>query len=70
MKTMKIKQVNGKDLKSGMHLETWFGTQRIARIDPYTGPFTFVCGIMIFPDGKGMSIETNSKYDVIEDELV
>jgi len=60
--------VNGKDLRAGMHIETWFGTHRIVRIAPYVGPFVFICGIMLFPDGKGMSIETKSKYDIVEDE--
>lgn len=58
--------VKGKDLKPGMHIETWFGTHMIQRIDPYTGPFSFICGIAMFP-GKsvGMSIEANGTFTVI-----
>ena len=59
------KLVCGEDIRAGMHIQTWFGMQQIARIDPYTGPHDFVIGVMRFSSGHGMSIASGDMFDVV-----
>ncbi len=63
---MNTTYVKGKDLKPGMYMVTWFGTHPITAIDPYTGPFDFICGIARYPGKSGMSIETKGTYEVVD----
>lgn len=62
---IETERIKGVDLKPGMYVHTWCGTHRIVKIRPYTGPYDFICGIMIFPGVTGMSIEKDSYYDVV-----
>ena len=38
-------KVNSEDIKPGMVINTWFGTQLITEIKQYTGPFNFIRNI-------------------------
>lgn len=61
-------QIKGTELKVGDIIEVWWkpGHEQIITLEPYTGPFDFVCSTAkfgIFP--LGMSITRDESYEVI-----
>lgn len=64
----------GRDLRVGDVIDTWFGTQRIVSLQPYTGRYRhdILAGARIArfaPSSLSMTIEAGAWFDVIRHVL-